>query len=154
MMMAAMVLCPHPLEMQEGNTMSPVEHLVPEGLHHNPAFSNAIVVSGAHRTVYVGGQDAVNERGEIVGRGNVGEQARQVLVNIQRALAAAGGDLEHVVKWNILLVQGQPLEPGFAAFQEAWGNRPNPPTVTMAYVAGLAHPDFLVEIDAIAVIPE
>jgi enamine deaminase RidA (YjgF/YER057c/UK114 family) len=35
-----------------------------------------------------------------------------------------------------------------------WGNRPNPPLITMLFVARLAHPDFLAEIDAIAVVPE
>ncbi len=53
----------------------------------------------------------------------------------------------------ILIVQGQPLEPGYAAFQQIWGERPNPPTITAAYVSALARPEFLVEIDAIAVVP-
>ena len=43
---------------------------------------------------------------------------------------------------------------GFEAFQRAWGHRSNPPIVTVAIVVGLAHPDFLVEIDAIAVVPQ
>jgi len=47
----------------------------------------------------------------------------------------------------------QPLEPEFAVFQKVWGNRPNPPTITFMYVVGVAPPDFLVEIDAIAVVP-
>jgi enamine deaminase RidA (YjgF/YER057c/UK114 family) len=50
-------------------------------------------------------------------------------------------------------VQGQPLLPGFEAFQRAWGDRPNPPAITGLFVAGLAHPDFLVEFDAIAAVP-
>ena len=40
-----------------------------------------------------------------------------------------------------------------AAFQRAWGDRPNPPLVTLARVAGLAHPQALVEIEATAVVP-
>ncbi len=134
--------------------MSPVEHLNPEGMHHNPAFSQAVVVTGPHRTIYVGGQYAVDVHGEIVGPGDIGVQTRQALANLQRALAAGGADLEHIVRWHVSVVQGQPLEPGFEAFQEAWGDRPHTPAITMAYVAGLAHPDFLVEIDAIAVVPE
>ena len=42
---------------------------------------------------------------------------------------------------------------GYAAFQREWGDRPNPPVITAAFVTGLAHPDFLVEMDAIAVVP-
>ena len=41
----------------------------------------------------------------------------------------------------------------FTAFQQFWGDQPNPPTITGIYVSGLAHPDFLVEMDAIAVVP-
>jgi enamine deaminase RidA (YjgF/YER057c/UK114 family) len=130
-----------------------VEHLNPEGLPQNPAFTNVVVVSGPVRTIYIGGQDAVDATGQIVGAGDIGAQAAQVFANIQTALEAAGAGLEHVVKWTILIVQGQPLEPGYAAFQRVWGERPNPPAITAAYVSALARPEFLVEIDAIAVVP-
>ena len=131
-----------------------VEHLNPEGLARNPAFSQAVVVTGNARTVYVGGQDAVDAAGTIVGAGDLGAQTEQVLKNVETALAAAGAGREHVVKWNVLVVAGQSLEAGFAAFQRAWGLQPNPPAITMAFVAGLARPDFLVEMDAVAVVPE
>ena len=130
-----------------------VRHLNPETLHHNPAFSQAVAVSGAVKTVYIGGQNAVDAAGAIVGRGDIGAQAEQVMRNLQAALAAGGASLEHVIKWNIYLVQGQPLQPGFAVFQRVWNRRPNPPAITMAMVDGLANPDFLLEMDAIAVVP-
>jgi enamine deaminase RidA (YjgF/YER057c/UK114 family) len=130
-----------------------VEHINPDDMHKNPAFTQAITVSGPAKTIYVGGQDAVDAAGNIVGKGDIEAQSAQVLENVQKVLAAAGAGLEHVVRWNVHIVQGQPLAPGFAAFQRAWGRRPNPPTITMMYVAGLAHPDFLVEIDAVAVLP-
>ncbi|HET6752148.1 MAG TPA: RidA family protein, partial [Actinomycetes bacterium] len=50
-------------------------------------------------------------------------------------------------------VDGQDFGPGYAAFQRVWGDQPNPPVITAAVVKGLAHPDFLVEMDAIAVVP-
>ena len=134
--------------------MGLVSHLNPDTLHKNPAFTQAIAVSGSHRTIYVGGQDAVDAAGNIVGKGDIGAQAEQVFKNLEAALAAAGAGLEHVVKWNIYILQGQPLHPGFQAFQRVWGQRPNPPTITGVIVAGLANPDFLVEVDAIAVVPE
>jgi len=130
-----------------------VEYLNPEGLPRNPAFTNVVVVSGNARTVYVGGQDAVDAAGNVVGVGDIGAQTEQVLKNLETALAAAGAGLEHVVRWTVLVVAGQPLEAGFAAFRRAWGERPNPPAITMAFVAGLARPDFLVEMDAVAVVP-
>jgi len=131
-----------------------VEHLNPDGLHRNPAYSQAIVVSGNVRTVYVGGQDSVDADGEVVGKGDIGAQSAKAIENVQIALAAAGAGIEHVVKWNVYIVQGNELRPGFEAFQKAWGDRPNPPTITGLFVAALAHPDYLVEIDAIAVVPE
>ena len=73
--------------------------------------------------------------------------------SVRTALAAADARPEHIIKWNVYLVQGQSLQAGFTAFQQFWGDQPNPPTITGIYVSGLAHPDFLVEMDAIAVVP-
>jgi len=131
-----------------------VQFISPDGLVKNPAFSHAALVTGNVKTVYVGGQDAVDGDGNIVGRGDLGAQTEQVLRNVLTVLDAAGAGPEHVMKWNILVVQGQPIEAGFAAFQRVWGMPANPPLVTAAFVTALAHPDFLVEIDAIAVVPE
>ena len=136
------------------STKGLVEYLNPKTLHQNPAFTNVVTITGPVRTVYVGGQNAVDTSGEIVGKGNFKAQSEQILKNIQAALAAGGAQLEHVVKWNMYIVEGQSLQEGFEAFQRVWGNRPNPPVISMAFVAGLAHPDFLAEIDAIAVVPE
>ena len=130
-----------------------VEHLNPDNMSKNPAFTQAIVVTGAAKTIYIGGQDAVDKSGKIVGKGDLKTQTEQVFENLQTALAAAGAGLEHVVKWNIYILQGQPLQVGFEVFQRVWGQRPNPPTISGLYVAGLANPDFLVEIDAVAVVP-
>ena len=130
-----------------------VEFINPEGLIRNPAFTNVVVVSGPVRTIYVGGQDAVTANGEVVGKGDIAAQTEQVLANLLTALSAAGAGPEHVVKWNLLIVQGQSIEQGYAAFQRVWGNRQNPPVITAAFVSSLANPDFLVEMDAIAVVP-
>ena len=52
------------------------------------------------------------------------------------------------------MVEGQSLQAGFAAFQNAWPEVPKPPAITGVFVSGLAHPDFLVEMDAVAVVPQ
>jgi enamine deaminase RidA (YjgF/YER057c/UK114 family) len=130
-----------------------VLHLQPEGLHKNPAYSQAVAVSGPVTTVYVGGQDAVDADGKVVGAGDLKAQSRQALRNVQAAVVAAGGRLEHVIKWNVLLVEGQSVQSGFEAFVEMWPADAAPPVVTVAFVSGLGHPDFLVEIEAVAVIP-
>jgi enamine deaminase RidA (YjgF/YER057c/UK114 family) len=130
-----------------------VRYVDPEGLNKNPAFTNVVVVEGPARTVYVGGQDSVDASGNIVGKGDLAAQTEQVLANVRAALAAGGAGPEHVIKWNLLVVEGLSLQEGFSAFQRAWVATPNPPAITMAYVAGLANPEFLVEMDAIAVVP-
>jgi enamine deaminase RidA (YjgF/YER057c/UK114 family) len=133
---------------------SNIQYLNPATLAKNPAFSQSVVVTGPAKTIYVGGQDAVDASGQIIGKGDIATQTEQVFENLQAALAACGAGLENVVKWNILIVQGQSLQAGFEVFQRVWGRRPNPPAITVMFVAGLAHPDFLVEMDAIAVISQ
>lgn len=131
-----------------------VKYLTPDGLHKNPAFSQVVATEGNVRTVYVGGQNAVTSSGEVVGKSDMRQQASQVFKNLIIALDAAGAQLENVIKWNVYIVQGQPPQPAFEEFQRVWGNRPNPPLVTVLFVAGLANPDYLLEVDAIAVLYE
>jgi enamine deaminase RidA (YjgF/YER057c/UK114 family) len=131
-----------------------VEHLNPAGLHKNPAYSQAVIVSGNVSTIYVGGQNAVDASGNIVGKGDLAAQTEKALRNLEAALAAGGAGLEHVVKWNVYVVHGQSVQAGLEAFQKVWGQRSNPPVISVLFVAALAHPDFLVEINAVAVIPE
>ncbi len=131
-----------------------VQYLNPDTLNKNPAFTNVVIVTGAAKTIYVGGQDAVDASGAIVGKGDLKAQTEQILKNIEAALAAGGAKLEHVIKWNLYVLQGQSLREGFEVFQRVWGKRSNPPAISFVFVAGLAHPDFLAEMDAIAVVPE
>jgi enamine deaminase RidA (YjgF/YER057c/UK114 family) len=131
-----------------------VKHLNPEGLHKNPAYSRAVVTTGNVMTVYVGGQNAVDVSGEVVGRGDIGAQAEQIFKNLETALEAGGAKLDPVVKWNVYVVQGQSPIPAFEVFQRVWGDRPDPPLITVLFVSGLAQPDYLAEIEAVAVVPE
>lgn len=135
-------------------TTGRIEHLNSSGLIRNPAFTNVAVVYGPVKTIYVGGQDAVTPDGEVVGKGDLAAQTEQILANIQTALEAAGAGIENVIKWNLLVVEGHDLRPGFGVFQRVWGDRPNPPLITMAFVAALAQPELLAEMDAIPVLPE
>lgn len=130
-----------------------VHHLNPETLPQHPAFTQVVTVRGPVTTVYVGGQNAVDTTGSIIGKNDLAVQAEHVLHNLQAALAAGGARLDDVIKWNVYVVHGYDGTAGFAAFQRIWGNRPNPPTITLVYVAALAHPDMLMEMDAVAVVP-
>jgi enamine deaminase RidA (YjgF/YER057c/UK114 family) len=77
----------------------------------------------------------------------------RALRNVEAAVTEAGGRLDHVVKWNVFIVQGQPIPLGFEAFTEVWPAGAKPPVVTVTIVDGLGNPNYLVEIEAIAVIP-
>jgi enamine deaminase RidA (YjgF/YER057c/UK114 family) len=131
-----------------------VRYINPDSLIKNPAFTNLVVVEGNVKTVHIGGQDAVNASGEIVGKGDIVAQVEQTLANVRAALAAGGAGPEHIIKWNIYVVEGQSVQAGFDAFQNAWPEVPNAPAITVVFVSALAHPDFLVEMDAVAVVPQ
>ena len=69
LILGCQALAPKEEQMQmNGN----VQHLNPAGLHKNPAYTQAIVVSGNATTIYVGGQNAVDAAGNIVGKGDLG----------------------------------------------------------------------------------
>jgi enamine deaminase RidA (YjgF/YER057c/UK114 family) len=131
--------------------MSGIVPINPSVLARNPAFSQGVSVSGAGRTVYVGGQNGIGPDAAPV-PGGVGEQTAQALANVEHVLDEAGAGMEDIAFWTIQIVQGQPLADAFAAFQRAWGSRPNPPAISVAFVSGLANPSFLVEVTAIAVV--
>lgn len=126
----------------------PIEYIKPEGMHHNPAFSQGIVIPATARLLLVGGQNAVNAAGEVVGKGDIAKQTEQALANMLKVIDAAGGKLENLVKVTLVIQHGVDIRPGFAEWMKVWGQRPNPPTVTALMVAGLAHPDYLIEIEA------
>ena len=129
-----------------------ITYLNPEGMYQSPVFSQGIILPANARILLIGGQNGVNEKGEIVGKGDVVAQTRQALANLQRVLAAAGGRLEDLVKTTIIMQQDIDLNAAFGAWMAVWGQRPNPPTVAGFRVPGLASPDFLIEIEAQAVL--
>ena len=131
-----------------------MEHINPDGLIKNLAFSQIITTQGNGKTIYIGGQNAVNENREIVGKDDILQQTEQVMKNIEIALKSCGVNFESLVKLNIHFVQGQNPFGAFQVSQKFIGQKSNPPIITVLYVAGLINPDFLIEIDAIAFKPE
>lgn len=131
-----------------------IQRINPDGLSKNPAFSQIVMTQGSGKTIHIGGQNAVNEKREIVGKDDISEQTEQVMKNVQLALSACGATFDNLVKLSIYVVQGQNLYGAFQASQKFFSNLQNPPAISVLIVAGLANPDFLVEIDATAFIPE
>lgn len=99
--------------------------------------------------VYVGGQNAIDAAGEIVGA-TLSTQTEQALKNVIAALEAAHATPADVIKLQIYIVQNQDIREALAASQKIWGTRPT--AITTVIVAGLSDPRYLIEIDAIAAI--
>jgi enamine deaminase RidA (YjgF/YER057c/UK114 family) len=134
--------------------MTSIEHLNPAGLPRNPAFTQAIAVKGSHRVVYVGGQNSVDQDGNIVGADDPRAQAEQLFHNLELALAGAGCALTDVVKWTIYVTDPRAFGAGFQAFMQRWQGRPNPPVVSAVQVVSLSRPGMMIEVDAVAIVAE
>lgn len=130
-----------------------VEHLNPKDMYQSPIFSQGIILPANARILLIGGQNGVDEQGEIVDKADIARQTEQALANMQKVLAAAGAGVENLVKVTIIMHQDADLQAAFGAWMKVWGTNTNPPTVTALRVAGLANPDFLIEIEAQAVLP-
>jgi 2-iminobutanoate/2-iminopropanoate deaminase len=126
-----------------------IEHVNPTSLHGNPAFTQLVTVEGAHKLAYVGGQNATDADGIIIGR-DLATQTEQAFRNVLAALEAVGARQEHVVKLSVYLVQGHDVGQAFGAAQRVWGSHPT--AISVVTVVGLASPEFLVEIEAVAAI--
>src|SRR5258706_11688050 len=91
--------------------MSKLEHHRPKGLLHNPAFSHVVVASGM-RTIYTAGQVSIDERGALVGAGDLAQQTAQAMRNIGLALAAADAGYDNIVKITTYVVDYKPEHRG------------------------------------------
>jgi enamine deaminase RidA (YjgF/YER057c/UK114 family) len=118
----------------------------------SPVFSQGIVIPAGARTLIIGGQNGVDDKGQLVSKDLAGQTTKAV-DNLIKVLETAGGTIENLVRVGIYLKGDIDIQPGFEAWMQRWGQRPNPPTVVAMRVAGLATPDVLVEIEATAVLP-
>jgi enamine deaminase RidA (YjgF/YER057c/UK114 family) len=132
--------------------MDTISLLSPDGLVASPAFSHVAVVPASATTVYVGGQNAVDATGALVGADDPGAQTRQVMANLVTALDAAGSSLTDVVSMTVLLVDGVDVTSAYAAAAESLAGLAVPPLVTAAVVSGLGVPGALVEVGAVAAV--
>ena len=131
----------------------PVDYLKPKGMHQNPAYTQALVIPAGARLLVIGGQNSVDDKGNIVHKGDLGAQSAKALENLQLCLEAAGAGIEDLVKITIHIAGDLDITPGFQAWMKFTGQPTNPPVVTVLKVLALGRPDFMVEIDGLAVLP-
>ncbi|WP_424862803.1 RidA family protein [Streptomyces sp. MMS24-I29] len=128
-----------------------MEHFIrPSGSPPVNGYSHAVAFTGA--MVAVSGQVPVDGDGNLVGKEDAEAQVRQVYANLTTALEAAGSGLEHVVKLTVYLTDLDDLG-AFRKVRDEYQDAENPPACSLVRVAGLVHPDFRVEVDALAVAP-
>lgn len=129
--------------------MTRLTHINPVALHTSPAFSQGVLAE-AGPTLYIGGQNGTDRTGAIVG--DAVEQSAQALRNVLAVLAEAGAGPQDVVKLTIYLQSDVDINAAYASVPEVWGLHPT--AITVLKVAGFARPEALIEIDAIALIPQ
>lgn len=119
-----------------------------------PKGYTQVVATMATRTIYVAGQVAVDAIGNVVAPGDVVGQARRAFTNVKSAVEAAGATVEDIVKvtWYVVGYRPELLPHLAAARADVFGD--HAPASTLIGVAALASPDYLVEVEAVAVLDE
>jgi enamine deaminase RidA (YjgF/YER057c/UK114 family) len=128
-----------------GNTyINPPTLAKPTGYTH-------VVVGADRRTVYIAGQVAFDSAGNLVGGSDFSAQAEQVFANLRRALASVGASLADVVKSTTFITDARHV-PALREVRNRHLDPRRPPASTLVVVSALARPEFLIEIEAIAVL--
>jgi enamine deaminase RidA (YjgF/YER057c/UK114 family) len=128
-----------------------LEGINPEDLPTPLSYTHVILATGS-RLVFVAGQEPEDEQGNLVGPGDLAAQARQVFANLGRALAAGGARPDQVAKITIFVVNYRPAY--LPAIEEGrvglFGD--HKPADTLVGVEALSRPEYLIEVEAIAMI--
>jgi enamine deaminase RidA (YjgF/YER057c/UK114 family) len=131
-----------------------MQHIKPDGLFSIPTYTQLVTVQDA-KLLFLAGQVAWDEQGNVVGAGDFQAQTVQVFENIKRALASANADFSHVIKLTVYVVNLYPeLRGQYREIHERYishGN--NPPASTLLGVQALALPELMIEIDVVAAVP-
>ena len=125
----------------------------PEGLSKPTGYSHVGEVRGG-RVVYIAGQVALDASGNLVGKDDLRAQVQQVFENLKTALAAARGTFDNVIKLNYYCADS--VDPsGIAVVREVrerYLNTNNLPVSTFVVVRRLVRPEWLIEVEAVAII--
>jgi enamine deaminase RidA (YjgF/YER057c/UK114 family) len=128
-----------------------ITRLQPSGLVVSPAFSHVAIVPAGATTIYVGGQNGVDEKGVIVSA-DVAEQSTRAIDNASVALEAAGASLADVVQWTVFIASEADLGAAYGAIASRLSGPGAPPLVTGVRVAALLVPGALIEVSAVAAV--
>ena len=131
--------------------MTKISFINPSEVAAPTGYTHVVSVEGPKKILYVSGQVSKNQKGEIVGRGDLEVQTRQVYANLLAILKSQGASFKDVVKLNTYSTNPEKIDiirkvrTEFIAGDE-------PPASTFVGVTALADPAFLVEIEVVAVL--
>lgn len=130
------------------------EFLKPEGLPPAAGYTH-VVVTQPGKLVFLSGQVANDKQGKLVGKDDLKAQTQQVFENIRTALSSAGATFDDVVKitWYVKGYKPEYL-PILREVRNKYVNQAAPPASTLVGVAALFQEDYLLEVDAIAVVSD
>ena len=122
--------------------------ILPQGLSANPAFAPGVQVG---ELLFISGQVAQDNEGNLVGPGDCEAQTRHIMSRIQTIAEAAGATMRDVVKTTTFLTDLAVYSAFSRVRAETFPN--SPPASSTVIVAGLVRPEFLVEVEAIVHLP-
>jgi 2-iminobutanoate/2-iminopropanoate deaminase len=118
----------------------------------NGHFSQATMIEARGRMVFISGMTARRPDGSIAGIGDIEAQTKQVCENVKAAVEAAGGGIDDICRVDVYIRNMEQFETIHKVRREYF--KEPLPASTMVEVVKMTHPDYLIEINAIAVIPE
>ena len=123
----------------------------PPALSTPTGYTHIVEVTGPNRTIYISGQIAFDQDGQVVGAGDMKAQAEQVFKNLEAALTAAGATFSDVVKMNSYITDMSKVQ----AVRDVRARyfKDATPASTFVEVKGLVRPELLLEIEVVAVVP-
>ncbi len=145
-----------PTQLKENQKMehqkNAVRFIKSEALPPSPGYSQAAEARPG-RMIYVAGQVSMDRSGKLVGEGDMRAQAQQTFENLKAALEASGAKFENVVKLNYYVLDVSQL-PAVREVRDKFVNTANPPASTAVEVKRLFREGFLIEVEAVAAMPE
>ena len=123
----------------------------PQGLASPRGYSHIAEIGGG-QLVYIAGQVSQDAAGAVVGENDFRAQVERTFQNVKIAVEAAGGAFADIVKFNYYCVGNADQFPAVREIRDRFVNVENPPVSTFVFVSRLARPEWLIEIEAIAVV--
>jgi 2-iminobutanoate/2-iminopropanoate deaminase len=130
--------------------MATIEPYAAKSVYDPPAYAQGVKVTGAQTILFIAGQVAYTADGGAAHPGDFKAQARACLQCLKAQLEAGGGTMANIVKVNTYVTDIRHRADYAAVREEFFGKKL--PASTMVGVTALAHPDFMIEIEAIAVL--